>query len=79
MELKGLLTISNEEAVKRVKSLAWRAGMMILALVVDFAIQNLTAFNIPDSLSVIIGLILGEISKQLNGNYQILKGIKELK
>lgn len=76
MELKGILNITNEEALGRVKSLLWRVGMMALALVVDFLIQNLTAFNLSDQVIVILGLVLGEVSKQLNKNYQVMKGIK---
>lgn len=76
MELKGILNITNEEALGRVKSLLWRVGMMALALVIDFLIQNLTAFNLSDQVIVILGLVLGEVSKQLNKNYQVMKGIK---
>ena len=52
--------------IKRLKSLAWRAGMMLVALSVDFALQNLGIFELPGQAIVIIGLVLGEVSKYLN-------------
>lgn len=61
------MTIENKQIIiKRSKSLLWRAGMMIAALLVNFALDNLGLFNMSDSVVVVLGLILGEISKQLN-------------
>lgn len=54
----------------RTKSLLWRLGMMVIAVVVDFAAANLELFVLPNSVTVIIGLVLGEVSKYLN------KGVK---
>jgi len=50
----------------RLKSFAWRAGMMIAALAIDFVLQNLGLFELPAQATVIIGLLLGELSKYLN-------------
>lgn len=52
--------------MNRLKSLAWRIGMMIGAIVVDFALQNLGLFQLNDTLTVVLGLVLGEVSKMLN-------------
>jgi len=56
----------NEQLLKRLKSLAWRVGMVAIAGVVDIAIVSLSDFNLPNELTVIIGLVLGEVSKYLN-------------
>lgn len=52
--------------IKRAKSLGWRIGMMVAAIVVDFALQNLGLFQLNDTLTVVLGLVLGEVSKMLN-------------
>ena len=57
---------SKQVLIKRLKSLSWRAGMMIAAIVVDFLISNIGLFELPDVLTVVLGLMLGEISKYLN-------------
>ena len=51
---------------KRLKSFAWRTGMMVIALGVDFLMVNLELFDMPGQITVILGLVLGEVSKQLN-------------
>lgn len=53
----------------RIKSFAWRTGMMVVALTVDFALQNLASFNLTDSATLFLGLALGEVSKYLNNKY----------
>ena len=62
----SFLKISKEEAVSRIKSLSWRVGMMVLAVVVDFAIANLSDVNLSDGVVAVLGLVLGEVSKHLN-------------
>lgn len=51
---------------KRFKSLLWRATMMIVAFVADFALQNLAGFSLSPTLTTVLGLVLGEISKAAN-------------
>ncbi len=51
---------------KRIQSFLWRAVMMLAALIVQFAIDNLTQFQLSPQLTVLIGLVLGEISKWIN-------------
>ena len=55
---------------KRLKSLAWRAGMMLAALSVDFWLENLGLLSLNGQVTVFLGLVLGEISKWLNKNYK---------
>ena len=59
MENKSILLV-------RLKSFLWRAGMMLLALTIDFAFNNLGFFNLSPQVTVVVGLVLGEISKQIN-------------
>lgn len=78
MEYKNfmsILTISKEEFVKRLKSFGWRLGMMIAAAVVAFLIEQLKILDVSPTIVAVLGLILGEISKQINQN---LKGLKVL-
>lgn len=60
----------KEQIIKRLKSFAWRAGMMLLAIVVNTALEYIASFNLGAELTLILGLVLGELSKYLN-NYQV--------
>jgi len=52
----------------RMKSLYWRTGMMCLAIVVAGLLENLDIFAQVFSPAVVmmLGLVLGEVSKALN-------------
>lgn len=63
----SILKISKEEFVKRLKSFSWRAGMMLLAVAVDFVLANLADLNLTPGVVAVIGLVLGELSKHING------------
>lgn len=56
----------KEQFLKRLKSLAWRMGMMLAAFLVAFALDNLAEFRLDPAITMILGMILGEISKALN-------------
>ncbi|MFA5300669.1 MAG: hypothetical protein WC389_20975 [Lutibacter sp.] len=71
----SILTISKEQLISRLKSLGWRVLMMGLAIVVAFLIDNLNVVNLPPTVIAVIGLVLGEISKQINKNLATLKGL----
>jgi xanthosine utilization system XapX-like protein len=71
----SILTISKDELLGRLKSLLWRIVMMALSILVAFVLENLNVLNLPPSVIALLGLIFGEISKQINKN---LKGIKAL-
>ena len=55
---------------KRIASFAWRTVMMMFAGILDMIIQDLDVFNMPNNYTIIIGLILGEISKQISNYYR---------
>ena len=40
--------------------------MMVLALFIDFTAQNIGMFELPSEVTLVLGLILGEVSKFLN-------------
>ena len=52
--------------LKRIKSFAWRGAMMTLAFALGWAAENIGSLELDPTLTVVIGLILGEISKALN-------------
>ena len=54
------------ELLKRLSSFGWRVGMMLLALLVDFAVENVAGFGLSNEIVIILGLVLGEVSKQIN-------------
>jgi len=56
----------NEQIIKRIKSFAWRTGMMILALVLNELSVEITTLGFSPATTVILGLFLGEVSKYLN-------------
>lgn len=55
-----------ESAKKRLKSFFWRLSGMVVVAVLAFVIDNATLLEIPPYLVVILGLILGEVTKYLN-------------
>jgi len=62
-----LISPENKKVlVKRSKSFAWRTGMMILAGALDFVLNSLGLINMPGQVTIILGLVLGEVSKQIN-------------
>jgi len=56
----------NEELKTRLKSLAWRTGGMVAVVLLGFLIDNETALNVNPYVVTFAGLIMGEITKQLN-------------
>ena len=53
------------EYQKRILSFAWRLGAMILAVSLDFTAREIGVFELPAEITVVIGLIFGEISKAI--------------
>ena len=60
----------NDQLKKRLKSLLWRAAMMALAGFLDVVVQELGGLNMPDALTLLLGLGFGEVSKYLNNKYR---------
>jgi hypothetical protein len=61
------MTKKNKEIlVKRLKSFAWRTGMLVVAIAIDFTLENIGLLELPPLTVAVIGLVLGEVSKYLN-------------
>lgn len=61
--------IENFKAIfmnNRVKSFYWRTGMMVLAVIIQQAISLISTLQLGSTTTVLLGLILGEISKYIN-------------
>ena len=63
---KTLKTILSVFTSNRFKSFYWRMGMMVLAGFIDLTLQSLTDLMLSPTTTVVLGLILGEISKYIN-------------
>jgi hypothetical protein len=50
----------------RLKSFAWRLGMMTIAFVCAYVAENIGALELSPQVTVVVGLVLGEVSKYLN-------------
>lgn len=55
----------------RLKSFAWRLSMMIIVALVNYVTANYTGFGLSPELTVVVGLIAGEISKFLNTEIEV--------
>jgi len=55
-----------EQLVKRLKSLAWRASAVALVAFLGTVAENLSTLDIPEIYIVVIGLMIGEVTKYLN-------------
>lgn len=63
---------------KRLESFAWRASMMMLAVFLDYLIAHIGLIEINPEYTVIIGLMLGELSKAIKSEIDTKKEIKEI-
>lgn len=54
----------------RLKSFLWRAGAVGLVAVVGYAQTEITTLELSDTAIVLIGLVLGEVTKALNNVIQ---------
>lgn len=62
---------------KRLESLLWRGGMMVLAFALDAAIKNLSGLKLNPETTIFIGLILGEVSKAIKSEIDYRKELKK--
>jgi len=58
--------MSKEQFIKRLKSLLWRSTMMGIAVAVGYFTDNIGTLGMPLLLTTLGGLVLAEITKQLN-------------
>jgi hypothetical protein len=57
----------KEQIIKRFKSLAWRLGAIIAVFVITaFQEEIMPLLGLSDSVKVVLGLVLGEVTKYLN-------------
>lgn len=57
----------NIKIDKGLTSLLWRFGAVLVIAALDFVAANLGLFNLPIEVVGIVGIIVGELSKQLRG------------
>lgn len=62
-----------QDVQNRVKSLLWRALMMGIAAIITVLTNELSTLELGAGYAVVIGLVLGEISKSLNNKYGSIK------
>lgn len=60
--------MTKNDFLNRFKSLLWRAGMVAFAAGISWVLNNLSMLSLSPTLTVVIGLVLGEVSKQINNN-----------
>jgi len=70
--------MSKDILIKRLKSFAWRSGMLLLAVALEALSESLGLFGLPTGITVAVGLIFGEISKELNSRYDLEGMVKSL-
>lgn len=63
----------NDSLKKRLKSFAWRLGGMVSILVLSEVAANLNLFELPIWISTTIGLVIGEVTKELNNRFGSIK------
>lgn len=56
----------DEQLQKRIKSFAWRAGMMTVVYVITLVLDSAVELELPPYAVVGLGLLVGELSKFLN-------------
>lgn len=58
--------MDKELLIKRSKSFAWRLGGMLAIALLSFIADNLGLFGLSVEVQVVLGLIVGEVTKWLN-------------
>ena len=60
---------TKQALIKRLKSLAWRAGGMLIVVILDWIGTTINLFDVNPAIVVMIGLILGEVTKFVKSNW----------
>lgn len=60
----------DSQFTKRLKSLVWRVLMMVIAVALSAIAEGLNTLELSPEITVVLGLILGEISKYFNTKSQ---------
>ncbi len=58
--------MKESDFTKRLKSLVWRTAMLCVAFALSQIVEGLSTLQLDPSVTVFLGLVLGEISKYLN-------------
>jgi hypothetical protein len=58
--------MNDSQLVKRLKSLAWRAGVMAAIVFVNAFVEGAAGLGLPTWSIILIGLVGGEVTKYLN-------------
>ena len=58
--------LTSPEFIKRLKSLLWSSGTMLIAGILDLVVQMLSEVNPDNIITICIGLVFAQITKQLN-------------
>lgn len=68
------MTTKNQQILlNRLKAFAWSLGMMILAGFVSFLLDNLNLLDLNPQATILLGLVLAQISKYLNSSVTVVK------
>ena len=59
---------NKEIFINRAKSFAWRLGAVVVVALLSFTAESLGLFGLSAQTEVVLGLILGEITKYINSN-----------
>jgi glycerol uptake facilitator-like aquaporin len=62
------MNLSNEQLASRVKSFAWRIGMMSVAFIFATISENIGMLELNPEVTILLGLFFGEVSKALNSH-----------
>lgn len=57
---------TKEQIIKRVKSFLWRLGAVLVAAALAFVAQELEMLELSPEATVVVGLVVAEITKFLN-------------
>lgn len=60
------MTPTQAQLIKRVKSLAWRLSIATVTFMTAFLLENLQVLELSPMVTMMIALVLGEVSKYLN-------------
>jgi len=63
---------------KRLLSLLWRVGGMTLVFLLEAIVSNLGVLELSTEMTIFIGLVLGEITKEINNRRIFSQEIDEL-
>lgn len=58
--------MDKELLFKRFKSFLWRLGAIVAVALLSFLAENLGLFGLSPQVQLVLGLVLGEVTKALN-------------